>query len=112
METRTRKERWSLQCEEIMCAATQAKGSESKELLAKLEDLLSGLISAATGGRFDNSEYQRLRNDLLPVPRLKPKLPVFLRTCRDTGAFWSLSNQSLLTGRSDGNTFAANSSQH
>jgi hypothetical protein len=72
-----------------MCAATQPKVPESKELFAKLEDLLSGLMSAATGGRFDDSEYQRLRGDLLAVPRLKPKLPVFLRTCRDTGAFWS-----------------------
>jgi hypothetical protein len=26
---------------------------------------------------------------LLAIPRLKAKLPAFLRTCRDTGAFWS-----------------------
>jgi hypothetical protein len=72
-----------------MCAVTQPKRPESKELLAKVEELLSGLMSAATGGGFDNSEYQRFRGDLLAVPRLKFKLPAFLRTCRDIGAFWS-----------------------
>lgn len=29
------------------------------------------LMSAATGGGFGNNEYQRLRGDLLAVPRLK-----------------------------------------
>lgn len=72
-----------------MCAASQPKGTESQKLFAKAEALLSGLISGATGGQFDNTEYQRLRRDLLAVPRLHAKLPSFLRTCRDTGSFWS-----------------------
>lgn len=67
----------------------EPQGSESNELFSKVEELLGGLMSAATGAGFDNSEYQRLRSDLLAVPRLKSKLPAFLRTCRDTGAFWS-----------------------
>ena len=62
---------------------------QSKELFAKVEDLLSGLMRHATGGQFENSDYQRLRGDLLAVSGLKSKLPAFLRTCRDTEAFWS-----------------------
>jgi hypothetical protein len=72
-----------------MCAVAVPQGPESKDLLAKVEELLGGLMSAATGGGFDNDEYQRLRSDLLAVSRLKPRLPAFLGTCRDTGAFWS-----------------------
>lgn len=72
-----------------MCAVTQPEGPDSKNLIAKVEALLDGLISAATGGVFDNSDFQCLRGDLLAVPQLKSKLPSFLRTCRDTGAFWS-----------------------
>ena len=72
-----------------MCAVRAPQVPESKDLLAKVEELLGGLMSAATGGGFDDNEYQRLRSDLLAVSRLKPRLPAFLRTCRDTGAFWS-----------------------
>ena len=53
-----------------------------------VEELLTGLIAAATGGTFDNDEYQRLRKELLANPRVKEKLPSFVRTCRDTDAFW------------------------
>lgn len=75
----------------IVCAVTQPKVPGSKELFAKVkvEELLRGLISAAAGGVFDNSEYHRLRGDLLAVPGLKSKLPTFLRMCRDTDSFWS-----------------------
>ncbi len=46
-------------------------------------------MSFATGGGFENREYQRLRSELLAVPRLRPRLPAFLNSCRDTGSFWS-----------------------
>jgi len=59
------------------------------ELFAKVEELLRGLIAAATGGQFGNDEYHRLRQELLANTRLKEKLPSFVRTCRDTSAFWS-----------------------
>jgi hypothetical protein len=63
--------------------------TEPTALFAKVEKLLSGLIAAATGGTFDNEEYQRLRKELLANSRVKEMLPTFVRTCRDTDAFWS-----------------------
>jgi hypothetical protein len=58
-------------------------------LFTSAEELLNGLIAMATGGNFDNDEYQRLRKDLLANPRVRKTLPSFVRTCRDTAAFWS-----------------------
>jgi hypothetical protein len=58
-------------------------------LFASVEELLNGLIAMATGGTFDNDEYQRLRKELLANPRVREKLPSFVRTCRDMAAFWS-----------------------
>lgn len=72
-----------------MCAVTRPKAPEPNELFGKVEELLGGLMNAATGGSFDDGEYQRLRSELLAFPSLKSKLPAFLRTCRDTRAFWS-----------------------
>jgi hypothetical protein len=72
-----------------MSPAAAPKQGKPKELFAKVEELLGGLIAAATGGGFSNEEYQRLRKELLAVPRVKEQLPSFLRTCRDTSAFWS-----------------------
>jgi hypothetical protein len=72
-----------------MSPITTPKHAAPKELLAKVEELLSGLIAAATGGGFGNDEYQRLRMELLAISRVNEKLPSFVRTCRDTGAFWS-----------------------
>jgi len=72
-----------------MSPTTASKEGKPSELLTKVEELLGGLIAAATSGGFGNEEYQRLRKQLLSVPRVKEQLPSFLRTCRDTGAFWS-----------------------
>jgi hypothetical protein len=46
-------------------------------------------LAHATGGACDDDEYRHLREELLRIPQLKDKLPTFLRTCRDTAAFWS-----------------------
>ncbi len=72
-----------------MSPTTSSARGKPKELFAKVEELLGGLMAAATGGAFSNDEYQQLRKELLAVPRLKEHLPAFLRTCRDTGAFLS-----------------------
>jgi hypothetical protein len=68
-------------------------------------------MSPATGGGFDNSEYQRLRSDLLGVQRLRPMLPAFLRPCRDTGAFWRFIKPKFTPARNGGDTFAVNLSR-
>jgi Abortive infection C-terminus len=72
-----------------MSPITSSAHGKPKELFARVEELLGGLMAAATGGVFANDEYQQLRKELLAVPRLKEQLPSFLKTCRDTGAFWS-----------------------
>ena len=46
-------------------------------------------MSRATGGTAGIVEYQRGRNALLSLPRLKDKLPRFVQTCRDPDQFWS-----------------------
>lgn len=74
---------------QAMSPTTTPIQGRPKELFARVEELLGGLIAAATGGGFSNKEYQRLRKELLAIPRVKEQLPSFLRTCRDTGAFWS-----------------------
>jgi hypothetical protein len=53
-----------------MSPISPPKCATPKELLEKVEELLSGLMAAATGGRFDNEEYQRLRTELLANPRV------------------------------------------
>lgn len=72
-----------------VATTSMSPATEPTALFAKVEELLSGLIAAATGGAFDNEEYQRLRKELLANSRVKEMLPAFVGTCRDTDAFWS-----------------------
>ncbi|CAN5735913.1 hypothetical protein BH23GEM5_BH23GEM5_24890 [soil metagenome] len=62
--------------------------SGNTELLTKVEALQNLLVSAATGGTEDNTEYRRLRDELLAEPTLIDLLPRFLHTCRDLNQFW------------------------
>ena len=58
------------------------------ELIEKVETLQNMLISRAEGNRPDNVEYKALRAELMIQPSLKPRLPRFVRTCRDLPQFW------------------------
>lgn len=59
-----------------------------KELLEQAESLQNLLVSQATGGPGDNSEYLRSRQVLLAQPALEPYVPRFVRTCRDPSQCW------------------------
>lgn len=59
------------------------------ELLEKVETFQNMLVSFSTGGQIDHSEYKQLRTELLDDPVVGKLLPRFVRTCRDTGQFWS-----------------------
>jgi Serine/threonine protein kinase len=53
-----------------------------------VEELKSGLTRHATGGRFDDDEYRRLRKTLLGSS-LAPLAPEFIRKSRDLSDFWA-----------------------
>jgi hypothetical protein len=56
--------------------------------LEEVETLQHLLVSEATGGDEDASDYGRLRTALLAEPSLEPFIPRFIKTCRSTGQFW------------------------
>lgn len=56
--------------------------------IQKVEELQNLLIAQATGGDGDNSDYVRLRSELLGDPLTQEALPRFVRTCRDLSQFW------------------------
>ena len=58
------------------------------ELQLKIESLQNMLVGAATGGSADDSEYKKLRADLLGAKEVKHLLPSFLETNRTSGQFW------------------------
>lgn len=57
-------------------------------LLNETEALQNLLLSQATGGKEDVSEYDRLRQLMLSTPSIDPFVPRFLRTCRSLAQFW------------------------
>lgn len=59
------------------------------DLIRKVESLKQLLVSHATGGSPNASEYQDLRGELLAVPKVVKLLPRFIHECRDTSEFWS-----------------------
>ncbi len=56
--------------------------------LEKVSYLSNLLTSHATGGGADNSEYVKLRHELLKNSTLAPMLPSWLKLHRDLGSFW------------------------
>lgn len=61
----------------------------SDDLISKVESLKLMLISHATGGQADHSEYKELRLDLISNTRISKALPRLVHVCRDPGEFWS-----------------------
>lgn len=59
-----------------------------KELYVEAEALQNLLVSRATGGFEEESEYLRLRQVLLTVAPIASYIPQFVRTCRSLGQFW------------------------
>jgi hypothetical protein len=59
-----------------------------EDLILKVESLKNMLVSQATGGACDATEYKNLRFELVSDPRISQKLPRFVRTCRNPGEFW------------------------
>ena len=58
------------------------------DVLNNVESLKSLLVSSATGGDADNSQYQVLRRSLMAMPRIAKLLPRFVHTCRNLSEFW------------------------
>jgi hypothetical protein len=54
-----------------------------------VEQFLDLLMHVSTGGLGDDDHFRQLRSELMAIPRLKEKLPDFMRTCRDPKGFWS-----------------------
>ena len=62
--------------------------NESDDILDILHRLKIGLTKFSTGDGWDTEEYQRLRKTLLTSP-VAPKLPGFIKFCRDLPDFWT-----------------------
>jgi hypothetical protein len=60
----------------------------SDELLVNVESLKNMCVSRATGGFSEDTEYKRLRRQLLQQPIIKAKLPRFVEICRTLDEFW------------------------
>ncbi|GAB3473914.1 hypothetical protein [Polaromonas eurypsychrophila] len=46
------------------------------------------LVTHATGGSAESSEYEALRQELLSDPQVAPLMPLFVRTNRNLSSFW------------------------
>ncbi len=57
-------------------------------ILNKVKRLQNGLVARATGAQFSDQEYSELRGELATVPRVKDKLPEFVKVCSDADQFW------------------------
>lgn len=62
--------------------------SDQNTLFDKAESFQSFLVSFATGGGGEASEYKALRQELLTEPLIADKLPHFVQTCRDLDQYW------------------------
>jgi len=61
------------------------------ELFVQIESIKNMMIARATGSYpsdTDDTEYKKLRAELLGNPLIKSKLPRFMRTCRSLDEFW------------------------
>jgi len=61
----------------------------SDDLLLQVEQLQNLLVSKATNGVENNSDFVRLRNSILENESLSSMSPRFLKTCRNIDQFWN-----------------------
>lgn len=59
-----------------------------RTITEKVEALQNLLIACATGNEYHGQFYLELRRELLDNPLTAPRIPSFVRTCRDTDQFW------------------------
>lgn len=71
--------------------------TEPDPLFAKVESLQNMLVAHATDGRAEDSDYRRLRDELVPNPLTKGGLPYFVRACRDLNQFWQFIKRKFRT---------------
>ncbi len=60
----------------------------ANDIMLEAETLKNMLVSYATGGSGDDSEYKLLRKKLMADPSTKKLLPKCVLTCRDLSEFW------------------------
>ena len=60
------------------------------QVLEDVEALKNILVDAATGQGTNDSEYFRLRHELVRNAIVKDKMPRFIRTCRNLSEFWAI----------------------
>lgn len=61
---------------------------EVDDIILQIEQFKLGLISRATGGEFEETEFRRTRKIILAIPRIEKLIPRFLKLCRTTNDFW------------------------
>ncbi|MBC8273551.1 MAG: hypothetical protein H8E40_01065, partial [Chloroflexi bacterium] len=59
-----------------------------EELAEKVKEYQDAVISYATGGRWDELNYKRLREELLSEPAIAGILPRFVQYCVDLLHYW------------------------
>jgi hypothetical protein len=59
-----------------------------QQVLENIEALQNLMLASVTGGARDESEYRRIRDELLRAPGLEEIVPRFVRTCGDLSQFW------------------------
>ncbi len=68
-----------------------------KSVYVEAEMLQNMLVSQATGGVEDESEYTRLRQILLAQSLMENQIPRFVQTCRSLSQFWQFIKQKFGT---------------
>jgi hypothetical protein len=57
--------------------------------LEKVKSAQNQLVAWATGGNWNEDEYQELRSALMEDTLIRPNIPDFIKTCRSAQQFWS-----------------------
>lgn len=62
--------------------------SHDNELVARLESVQNLLVAVAEGDAIDDAKYRMLRRTVMQDPRVGPRMPAFVRDCRDEQQVW------------------------
>lgn len=60
----------------------------NNDLVNQVESLKIMLVSRATGGEGDDTQYRSLRRELIALQHIKKLLPQVVHVCRDLSEFW------------------------
>lgn len=64
------------------------KLEDTDDIVLQIEQFKMGLVSLATGGSFEQKEYNRFRKLILSQSNLEKVIPRFLKLCRTSDEFW------------------------